>query len=168
MVRGHQGAAFRTFAQCHDGVRPERRPAVVRAGPPRILPSRINTPRLRHHRPSVRETRPATSEADERESVDRESGDLVAGYTLHPGRRHRRLRRHAGERRRRAARQRRQGRLPPTLPTASLPAGACKPRPSPASRLKELVITDSIPAHRSGSAFATNIRTRAVPVDRLG
>ena len=40
----------------------------------------------------------------------------VAGYHLHPGRRHRRFRRHAGERRRRAARARRQGRLRLHLP----------------------------------------------------
>ena len=52
----------------------------------------------------------------------------VAGLRLHSGRRHRRLRRHAGERRRGADREGRDGGAPPISPTAS-----CRAARSPAS-----------------------------------
>ena len=66
---------------------------------------------------------------------------------LHPGRRHRRFRRHAGERRRRAARQRRQGCLRLYLPWRAVRR---RRRAHRRSRLKELVITELDPADGSG------------------
>ena len=70
----------------------------------------------------------------------------VARPHLHPGRRHRRLRRHAGERRRRAARARRQAMSTPTSRHGVLSGGAVAR--IAARALKELVITDFDPADR--------------------
>ncbi len=66
----------------------------------------------------------------------------VTGYTCILGRRHRRLRRHAGERRRCAARPGRHRRLRLSSATACCRAARCARVTK--SRLKELVITDSI------------------------
>ena len=58
----------------------------------------------------------------------------VAGPHLHPGRRHRRFRRHAGERRRGAAQAGRRPRSPPTSPTACCRAARSRASPAPSSR----------------------------------
>ncbi len=58
----------------------------------------------------------------------------VAGPRLHPGRRHRRFRRHAGERRRGAARAGRRVGRTPTSPTACCRAARWRASPAPSSR----------------------------------
>ena len=87
----------------------------------------------RHHRQAARARRRVRGDERDRRG---------AGPHLHPGRRHRRFRRHAGERRRRAARRR----APPTVYayiTHGVLSGGAVARVT-GSRLKELVITDSI------------------------
>ena len=66
----------------------------------------------------------------------------VAGYTLRAGGRHHRLRRHAGERRRRLARKQGQKAVYAYISHGVLSGGAVARIAK--SRLKELVITDSI------------------------
>ncbi len=79
----------------------------------------------------------------------------VAGYHLRADRRHRRLRRHAGERRRRAARTEGARRSTPISATAC--SRAARSARIAKSKLKELVITDSIQPTKEVLA-AGNIR----------
>ena len=82
----------------------------------------------------------------------------VAGPHLHPGRRHRRFRRHAGERRRRAARAgRHRGHA---YITHGVLSGGAVARIT-ASKLKELVITDSIQPTEA-VRVARNIRVLSI------
>ena len=119
---------------------------VVRA---RGLAKRINAPLAIVDK---RRERPGESEVDERHRRGRRPH-------LHPGRRHHRFRRHAAQRRRCAAGARRRAPSTATSPTAC--SRAARSRASPASNLKELVITDSIQPTAAVKA-SPNIRVLSI------
>jgi ribose-phosphate pyrophosphokinase len=106
----------------------------------------------RHHRQAPRTRRRVRSDERDRRRC---------GLHLHPDRRHRRFRRHAGERRRRAARQRRQGCLRLHHPRRSLRR---RGRPHHLLALKELVITDSI---QPTEAVKKAANIRSLPIATL-